>query len=123
MDDGCRFFSNHLSKSKDEAFTTTLDNDSARNLSLESALGSISANQKARNNKRAVSSFTESALMVDILKTEGYDVIEAAGAGYKILAVIQGKLVCNKFIIFRLTYKLILSPLQSRNNTSALSLS
>ena len=106
MDDGCRFFSNHLSKSKHEAFTTTLQNDSARNLSLESDLGSVSANQNARNNKRAVSSFTESALMVDILKAEGYDVIEAAGAGYKVLAVIQGKLICNAFILFGLAYTL-----------------
>lgn len=46
---------------------------------------------KIRNTKRAVSSLTESALLVDILKNEGYEVIEAAGAGYKILAVIQGK--------------------------------
>ena len=102
MDDGCRFFSNHLSKAKDEAFEAKLDNDTARNLSLESDLSSVGASQKARNNKRAVSSLTESALMVDILKTEGYDVIEAAGAGYKVLAVIQGKLICNTFILFRL---------------------
>ena len=99
MVDGCRFSSSHLSKSKDEAFTT---NDSTGNRSLESDLGSVGAKQKGRNNKRAVSSFTESALMVDILKTEGYDVIEAAGAGYKVLAVIQGKLNCNRFITFRL---------------------
>ena len=82
MDDGCRFFSSHLSKSKDEAFN------------------------EAKNNKRAVSSFTESALMVDILKTEGYDVIEAAGAGYKVLAVIQGRLNFNTFIILAHTLKL-----------------
>ena len=82
MDEGCRFFSSHLSKSKDEAFN------------------------EAKNNKRAVSSFTESALMVDILKTEGYDVIEAAGAGYKVLAVIQGKLNLKTFIIMASTFKL-----------------
>ena len=76
MEDGRRFFSSHLLKP--ESYSSELNKSS----------GNLDA--KNKNTKRAVSSLTESALLVDILRNEGYDVIEAAGAGYKILAVIQG---------------------------------
>ena len=77
MEDGRRFFSSHLLKPE--------------SYSSESNKSSANLDAKNKNTKRAVSSLTESALLVDILRNEGYDVIEAAGAGYKILAVIQGK--------------------------------
>ena len=91
MDDGRRFISSHLGKSK----TVTSCDSSANttktsNEPVESKTCATNVSPKMRNYKRAVSSLTESALLVDILKSEGYEVIEAAGAGYKILAVIQG---------------------------------
>jgi len=76
MEDGRRFFSSHLLKPESDLSES---NKSSGNLDA-----------KNKNTKRAVSSLTESALLVDILRNEGYDVVEAAGAGYKILAVIQG---------------------------------
>ena len=78
MNDGTRFASGHLRNSA-SCGTELSENTSKANLSPAS-----------RNTKRAVSSLTEFALLVDIMKNEGYEVIEAAGAGYKILAVIQG---------------------------------
>ena len=78
MNDGTRFASGHL-RNTSSCGTELSENTSKANLSPTS-----------RNTKRAVSSLTESALLVDIMKNEGYEVIEAAGAGYKILAVIQG---------------------------------
>ena len=82
VDESRRFFSSHLIESND------CRNDHG-NTAAEAST-SYSASPQKKSVKRAVSSFTESALMVDILKTEGYDVIEAAGAGYKILCVIKG---------------------------------
>ena len=90
MEDGRRFFSSHLLNPESDLSES---NKSSGNLDA-----------KNKNTKRAVSSLTESALLVDILRNEGYDVIEAAGAGYKILAVIQGK----KYIFFTLSSNLSL---------------
>ena len=87
MEDGRRFFSSHLLKPESDLSES---NKSSGNLDA-----------KNRNAKRAVSSLTESALLVDILRNEGYDVIEAAGAGYKILAVIQGNIYM--FLLFLIT--------------------
>jgi len=78
MNDGTRFASGHL-RNTSPCGTELSENTSKANLCPSS-----------RNTKRAVSSLTEFALLVDIMKNEGYEVIEAAGAGYKILAVIQG---------------------------------
>ena len=78
MNDGSRFASGHLKN------ITSCANE------LSESTSKVNLSPKSRNTKRAVSSLTESALLVDILKNEGYEVIEAAGAGYKILAVIQG---------------------------------
>ena len=78
MSDGTRFASGHLK------------NISSCNTELSENTSKVNLSPTSRNTKRAVSSLTEFALLVDILKNEGYEVIEAAGAGYKILAVIQG---------------------------------
>ena len=86
MDDGRRFVSTHLNKPRDSNET----DDKASEPTNIDASSSASLSLKTKTTKRAVSSLTESALLVDILKNEGYEVIEAAGAGYKILAVIQG---------------------------------
>ena len=85
MDDGNRFVSGHLKNIASGSYEMSENTSKAKE--------SSDVSPKSRNTKRAVSSLTESALLVDILKNEGYDVIEAAGAGYKILAVIQGNLI------------------------------
>ena len=85
MDDGNRFVSGHLKNIASGSHEMSENTSKAKE--------SSDTSPKSRNTKRAVSSLTESALLVDILKNEGYDVIEAAGAGYKILAVIQGKFI------------------------------
>ena len=90
MDDGRRFVSSHLEQCKPVIKEPSEHNSNIpETTTSDTSSAPLSAN--IRNTKRAVSSLTESALLVDILKNEGYDVIEAAGAGYKILAVIQGK--------------------------------
>ena len=86
MDDGRRFVSNHLNQPRD---SNEADEKASEPTNID-ASSSASLSLKTKTTKRAVSSLTESALLVDILKNEGYEVIEAAGAGYKILAVIQG---------------------------------
>ena len=90
MVDGRRFVSSHIEQCKPN---TSKQSEQNSNFPEAPPFDASSAplSPKIRNTKRAVSSLTESALLVDILKNEGYDVIEAAGAGYKILAVIQGK--------------------------------
>ena len=99
MDDGRRFTSGHLKKSKAKA-NESITNSS--NQPFDSEKISTDVGQNKKNCNRAVLSLTESALLVDMLKGEGYDVIKAAGAGYKILAVIQGNYSCNKYLKLKL---------------------
>ena len=87
MESGSRFVSRHLKSIKAGASELS---ESTSTKTSDANVSTANLSPKLKNTKRAVSSLTESALLVDILKNEGYDVIEAAGAGYKILAVIQG---------------------------------